>query len=252
MIVLIPMAGGEEGFKEKGYPYCKSLIEVQGKPLLEHVWENLQPMEADKYVFVIRKEDAQRHRLADVIRLMDPQAVVIQTENPTKGAACTALLAVEHIQPERELVVTNGDQIFTEDLGSIVQGFRNRKLDASTIVFDSIHPRWSFVRLSKEGLVVEAAEKRPISRLATAGFYYFRRGSQFVQAAMEMIRKDAHVNGQFYVCPTFNELILHHARIGVHRIAREAYLSLATPQGVEQYSNHLAGANVPWREEVYA
>ena len=53
-------------------------------------------------------------------------------------------------------------------------------MDGGVIVFDSVHPRWSFVRVDKAGFVIETAEKRPISRLATAGFYYFRRGADFV------------------------------------------------------------------------
>jgi len=90
-------------------------------------------------------------------------------------------------------------------------------------------------------LVVEAAEKRPISRLATAGFYYFARGRDFVDATSEMIKKDAHVNGQFYICPCYNELILRQRRIGVRVIPRSAYRSLAAPGDVHAYEAHLAG-----------
>lgn len=240
MIVVIPMAGGDEAFRERGYPYCKALVEVRGKPLVERVWDCLRSLGADRYVFVIRKEDAIRFHLHEVLRLMDPNAAVIRTEGPTAGAACTALLAIEHIEPERELVISNGDQVFASDLGEVVADFRRRDLDAGTMVFDSLHPRWSFVRVGDDGLVIEAAEKRPISRHASAGFYYFKRGGDFIQSATQMIRKDAQVNGAFYVCPTFNELILQHARVGVYPIPREAYISLATPQNLEEYEQHLA------------
>jgi hypothetical protein len=152
------------------------------------------------------------------------------------------LLAIEHIEPERELVIANGDQVFACDLGAAVADFRRRDLDGGTLVFDSVHPRWSFVRLGADGLVTEAAEKRPISRHATAGFYYFKRGGAFVRAAQAMIRKDAQVNGAFYVCPAFNEMILRHARIGTYPIPRESYISLATPQNLEEYEQTLARA----------
>lgn len=49
--------------------------------------------------------------------------------------------------------------------------------------------------------MVEAAAQRPISREATAGVYWFRRGGDFLDGAMAMIRKDAAVDGRFYVCP---------------------------------------------------
>jgi dTDP-glucose pyrophosphorylase len=235
MTILVPMAGGNDAFKEKGYAHVKWLVEIRGKPMVEHVWENLRPLQATKCVFVIRKEDAARHRLADVLRLMDPGASIVQTENPTGGAACTALLGIAHLDPEDELIITNGDQLLQADLSAIVAGFRARNLDAGAIVFDSVHPRWSFLRTNEEGLVVEAAEKRPISRHATAGFYYFKHARDFIDAAMNMIRKDANVNGMFFVCPAFNEMVLKHARIGLHQIPRQSYRSLGTPQDVEQF-----------------
>jgi dTDP-glucose pyrophosphorylase len=242
VIAVIPTAGGDDAFKDRGYPYCKPLTEIHGRPMIEHVWQGLRPLAADRHVFVIRKEDARRAHLADVLRLMDPGCAVVTTEGPTAGAACTVLLAIEHIEPERELVIANGDQVFACDLGAAVADFRRRALDGGTLVFDSVHPRWSFVRIGADGLVSEAAEKRPISRAATAGFYYFKRGGDFVRAAQAMIRKDAQVNGAFYVCPAFNEMILRHARIGTYPIPRESYISLATPQNLEEYEQALAQA----------
>ncbi len=235
MIVVIPLAGEDEVFRDRGFPYSKPLIEIHGKPLVERVWECLTPLKAERYVFVVRQEDVRLTHLDDVLQLMEPKSAIVQAVGPTAGAACTALLAIEHIQPDRELVIANGDQILNCDLDGVIEDFRARNLDAGTLVFDSVHPRWSFVRVGEDGLVTEAAEKRPISRQATAGFYYFKRGADFVTAAAEMIRKDAHVNGKFYVCPTFNELILNHARVGVSPIPREAYISLGTPQNVEEF-----------------
>ncbi len=235
MIVLIPMAGGDDAFKERGFAYCKPLVEIHGKPLIEHAWNCLRPLKPEKFVFVVRKEDVLRSHLHRVLNLMDPNSTVVQAEGTTAGAACTAMLAIDHIQADAELIVTNGDQLFDCDLAAVVADFRARRLDAGTVVFDSVHPRWSFVRVGADGFVTEAAEKRPISRQATAGFYYFRRGADFLRTATDMIRKDAQVNGLFYVCPTFNEMILSGAKIGVHAIARDAYSSLATPQNVDEY-----------------
>ncbi|MEI6233495.1 MAG: glycosyltransferase family 2 protein [Planctomycetota bacterium] len=240
MNILIPMAGGGDTFKERGFAHIKSLVEIKGEPLIQHVWANFSTLNAKKHIYVIRKEDAGQHRLADVLKLMDPRAELVLAQGPTHGAACTALLAIGQIDPDEELVITNGDQILKTDLLNIINGFRSQNLDGGVVVFDSIHPRWSFVRLDASGLVVEAAEKRPISRWATAGMYYFKRGGDFIRAAMAMIRKDASVNGMFYICPCFNEMVLNLQRIGVHAIERNAYLSLATPADAEYYENYLS------------
>ena len=239
MKILFPMGGSDENFREHGYAYAKPLIEIAGRPLVQHALAPFQNVGAAQTIFVIRKEDELRFFLREVLCLLEPGAVVIRADGPTAGAACTALLAIEHIDNDEELIIANADQILDFDLPEVIGCFRQRALDAGTVVFDSVHPRWSFVKTDADGMVVEAAEKRPISRNATAGIYYFRQGRFFVEAAKSMIRKDANVNGGFFVCPSLNEMVLAQMRVGVERIDRNCYISLATPQAVEEYEKTL-------------
>ena len=55
-----------------------------------------------------------------------------------------------------------------------------------------------------------------------------------------MIRKDASVEGAFYICPVFNEMILRGLSIGTRHIDRERYFSLSSLHGVNTYEEHLA------------
>ena len=52
------------------------------------------------------------------------------------------------------------------------------------------------------------AEKNPISNIATCGIYWYRKGSDFVKYAEQMIKKNIRVNNEFYIAPVYNELIL--------------------------------------------
>lgn len=242
MKALLLMAGSDKRFEEAGYPFPKNLVEIEGLPLVEHVVRGVAALAelGAGFVFVIRRDEDLRYHTGAVLRLLSPKSSVLAVPSLTGGAACTALLAVEHIDNDEPLLIANGDQVLDADLSAIVRGFQERKLDGGIVVFRSTHPRWSYVRCNPEGLVEETAEKHPISNLATAGIYYFARGRDFVRAAMEAIKKDAHVNGAFYVCPCYNELVLAGAKIGVHEIAKDAYHSLATTQGVEAYAERLA------------
>ena len=242
MNILVPMAGPEDAFTEAS-PFGKCLMEIDQKPLIEHVVQNLAAIPPARFIFVIRKEDVRRFHLDDVLRLLRPEATIIVADAPTAGAACTALLASASIDNDEPLIIANGDQILAADLGAIVQGFTTRSLDGGLIVFDAVHPRWSYVRVNADGMVVEAAEKRPISRHASAGFYYFRRGRDFVSATKEMIRKNDAVNGAFFVCPVYNQLILQNAQIGIFEIPSESYHSLGTPRGVDAYQERLTSRN---------
>lgn len=242
MNILVLMAGDSRRFEEAGYAFPKNLVEIDGLPLAERVLRQLEPLlPRGRVISVVREEEDRRFHTADVVRLICPSATVVPVPALESGAACTALLAVEHLVRDEPLLIFNGDQIISRDLSAIVADFEDRGLDGGTIVFNAVHPRWSYVRLGEDGLVVEAAEKRPISTHATAGAYWYRRAGDFLDAVMDMIRKDARVDGRFYVCPAFNEMILRQARIGIVEIARDEYHSFATPQGVREYEELLAG-----------
>jgi dTDP-glucose pyrophosphorylase len=241
MNILLLMAGSGDAFREAGFQYPKNLVEIEGMPLVQRVINNLFSLQGNQHQLIcaLRQEEVRKHFTADVVHLIVPGAIALEVNGNTAGAACTALLAIDTINNDQPLVIANGDQIIEANLGSIVSEFQHRELDGGIIVFEAVHPRWSYVRCNAQGYVVEAAEKRPISNLATAGFYYFARGRDFVTAAMNMIKKDAHVGGSFYVCPVYNEMLLLGGKVGVSKIPRNTYFSLASPQGVQDYADHL-------------
>jgi dTDP-glucose pyrophosphorylase len=241
MNVILLMAGSSEAFRDAGYLYPKPLVEIAGKPTVQHIVESLAPLTVTggRLIVAIRQDENAKHHVAAVVKLLNPNAEILEIRGKTAGAACSALLAVDWIDNEAPLVIVNGDQIIEADVAAAVRDFQKRSLDGGIVVFKDVHPRWSFVKCGADGLVIEAAEKRPISDMATAGFYYFKSGRSFIQAAESMILKGAVVNDSYYVCPAYNELILQNCRIGVHLIQKKQYVSLATPHAVEAYERQL-------------
>lgn len=244
MNVLVLAAGSDHQFQEAGLPFPKNLTEIGGIPLIERVLRSLPPVKSPaRQIVVLQQREDRGSHTGLVVRLANPASRIILAPSSTSGAACTALLAAELIDNGEPLLIVNGDVVVDVDLAMVIDGFTRRCLDGGTVVFHATHPRWSFVRLDASGLVLEATEKRPISRWATAGVYWFARGSDFVAAAKSMILKEARTNDLFYLCPVYNELILRGAKVGVHEISRECYHSLSTPQGVEEYSDWLRMKN---------
>jgi len=112
---------------------------------------------------------------------------------------------------------------------------RASNADAGILVFRDTNPKWSFARTNAEGVVVEVAEKRAISDLATVGIYYYRRAGDFIRFARQMIAKDIRVNGEFYVCPVFNEMIEAGLRVLVYEINASQMHGLGTPEDLDRY-----------------
>jgi dTDP-glucose pyrophosphorylase len=75
------------------------------------------------------------------------------------------------------------------------------------------------------------AEKKPISNVATVGFYYWKKGSDFVKYAESMIQQDVRVNGEFYVCPVFNHAISDGKKIRNYQA--EKMWGLGTPEDLK-------------------
>jgi hypothetical protein len=237
MKVLILAAGDHPNeYGDTQYPLC--LTEFDGVTLLERVCRQCSSLPASEWIFAMREREVRRYHLDNVVRQLVPRARVLLVRENTAGAACTALLAAGSIDSDEELLILSTNELVDADLGDVIGTFRLRGLDAGTIVFPSVHPRYSYVRVDAQGFVLEAAEKNPISNDAMCAIHWFARGRDFVRAAMQTIRKDAHVEGAFYVSPTFNELVLAQGMIGVHRIRANQYHPLKNRRRVSELASH--------------
>lgn len=237
MNVIIPIGGAAKA--EDGTEYIRSLREIQRKTIIQYVFESLEDIPNAHYIVIIRREDILKYHMDNVVSLLRPEVDIIVTEGSTKGSACTCLLAVDRISNDSPLLIVGADQLLTISAKDILETFKEKSYDGGVVIFEDIHPRWSYVKLDAYGYVVEAAEKRPISRNATTGFYYFKSAEMFIEAAKQMIMKEASVKGQFYVCPAYNELVLWHKKIGVYRVQKEQYYNFNHQAGIEAYEAYL-------------
>ena len=232
LIVLIPMAGAGSRFKNAGFTFPKPLIQVHGKPMIQIVVENLK-IEAN-YHYVVLKEHREKYNLDTMLNLITPNCKIIETENITHGAACTALLAKNYINNNKPLFFANSDQFVEWESTEFMYFMQETNSDGGIAVFNSTHPKWSFAKcLENSNIVEKVAEKNPISDKATVGFYYWKSGADFVNCAEKMIEEEKHINGEYYVCPVYNYAIERKKIIRAYEIKK--MWGLGTPEDLSYF-----------------
>ncbi|NVM34348.1 MAG: HAD-IA family hydrolase [Candidatus Lokiarchaeota archaeon] len=227
--VLIPMAGAGSRFEQAGYTFPKPLIEVNGKPMIQVVVDNLNF--ESKYTFIVQKKHREKYNLDSMLGMISDKPNVVEVDGITEGAACTTLLAKELINNDNPLIIANSDQFVDWDTSEFMYKMQEQDLDCGILTFRSTHPKWSFAKIDENGFVTEVAEKNPISDIATVGIYYWKKGSDYVKYAEQMIEKNKRFNNEFYVCPVFNEAIEDGKKIKTFDI--EKMWGLGTPEDLD-------------------
>lgn len=233
MNVLIPMAGAGSRFEKAGYTFPKPLIEVNGKPMIQLVVENLN-IDA-RHIFIVQKSHCEEYNLRSMLNTISPNCKVVEVDGITEGAACTTLLAKEFIDNDEPLLMANSDQYVDWDSTEFMYSMIGDEIDAGILTFESLHPKWSYVRLNDDGFVSEVAEKNPISNIATVGIYYWNKGSDYVKYAEDMIAKDIRHNNEFYVCPVFNQAIEDNKKVKIFNIDSKDMWGLGTPEDLNTF-----------------
>jgi len=237
MNILIPMAGRGSRFESQGYTFPKPLIEVNGKPMIELVVKNLN-IKAN-YIFIVQEEHYYKYNLKYLLNLIAPDCKIVCVDGITEGAACTTLLAKEYIDNDKPLLTTNCDQFIEWNSNETLYSFVNDESDASILTFKATHPKWSYAKLGSDGYVSEVAEKKPISNNATVGLYFWKHGSDYVKYAEQMIDKNIRTNGEFYICPSFNEAITDGKKVRIKEI--DKMWGIGTPSDLQYFLNHYNG-----------
>lgn len=234
--ILIPMAGHGSRFSKAGYLDPKPLISVFGKSMIELVIENLKPAEDHRFIFVCQSEHLRDYPLRSLLEIKSPVCKIIEVNKVTEGAACTALLAKRYINNADQLMIANCDQYIEIDINQYLSQLSG-DADGLIMTMKDNNDKWSYIDLNDSNEITGVIEKKVVSDEATVGIYNFKRGSDFVTAAESMIFKNLRVNNEFYVAPTYNEMIADGKRIIYFNIGRlgSGMHGLGTPEDLEAF-----------------
>jgi HAD superfamily hydrolase (TIGR01509 family) len=228
--ILIPMAGSGSRFFNAGYKDPKPLIDVNGKPMIQRVTENIGI--PGNYIFIVQTEHYKEYNLQHVLTNLIPGCKIVQVDGVTDGAARTALLAKDYIDNARPLVIANSDQLLDWDSSEFISQLLEVGSDGNMALFLANEDKWSYAKI-KNNRIIEVAEKVVISNNASTGIYGWANGSDYVKYAEQMIDKNIRVNNEFYICPVYNQAIQDNKRI--LPIFIDKMHGLGTPEDLETY-----------------
>lgn len=230
--IVIPMAGRGSRFVKAGYQMPKPLIEVHRHPMIEYVVHNIRPKQEHRFIFICQREHLERYDLAGRLERIAPGCAVVPIDHVTEGAACTVLMAQQHIDNEDTLMIANSDQYVDTDINRYLTEMEG--YDGMIMTMPASDPKWSYIRYNEDRLVTLVREKEVISDQATVGIYNYRHGRDFVKYAHRMIAKDIRVNGEFYVAPVYNEMIEDGKKLTFYDIGEKMY-GLGIPEDLERF-----------------
>ncbi len=235
--LILPLAGLGSRFSNEGYKKPKPFIDVNGKPMINRVLENLNFNLYSKIVLVIRSEFDKKFRseLKNITEKYNCE--IVSVPELTKGPAITVLEGLKSVNLENPLVVANTDQIVDDGVFQLISSIDNNLCHGNIMCFQDLtkNPKWSFVKLDQENRIVETREKVPISDLATVGIYGFSKASYCKDAIEEMVSNKELVNNEYYICPAYNYMIKKKMTVLPTIIKSSEMHGIGTPNDLENY-----------------
>jgi dTDP-glucose pyrophosphorylase len=144
----------------------------------------------------------------------------------------SVLLIEEQIDNDEELIIANCDQVMHWNIVDVLENLR--QYDAGLVTINSNQPKHSYAKV-ENGLVTEVVEKKVISDIALTGIHYWKRGSDFVRSAKQLIADDNRSLNEFYISTTYNYLIEEGLNIGHHMIYDDEISFIGTPEDLDTY-----------------
>lgn len=234
MQVIIPCAGESKRFFDQGYGTIKQLLRVNNQTILGHVIDNFRRTDAH-FHFIFQKKHVDQYgtEIEALLRQANIDYQLIVINELTDGAVNTALVAAHRIDPTDTLIIANSDQWVAWDLDAFLTTMQAADADGAMPIFTDAkrENKWSFVAMDETHRITEVRAKDAFTPHAVVGIYYFRRGQDFIRYGNRLISANKRVNGEFYVCPVYNELIDDNLKVLAYPV--DQMVGLGTPEDFE-------------------
>ncbi|AMV73847.1 sugar phosphate nucleotidyltransferase [Desulfuromonas carbonis] len=235
MKVILPVAGKGTRLRPHTISKAKSLVQVAGKTVLEHIVSRLSQAPVTEYIFITDENGGQ---IEEFMKRSFPALnchYIVQKER--LGPAHAVALAAPRIAPGDDVLVVFNDTIFVADLGRIPQLCS----DCDGLIYSKeVEDYQRFgVNVVAGEFIVDMVEKpdTPVSRLAQVGLYYLKDGAGFMGYLERTIAAGETVKGEYYLPAVFMRMIADGLKFRAPEI--DAWLDCGKPETLLETNRYL-------------
>jgi capsule biosynthesis phosphatase len=242
MIVIIPIGGIGQRFKENGYKKPKALINVYGKPIISYLLDNLNTDNID-YIFIPYNKEYKQYRFEDLLIKNYPKINFrfLCLENNTRGAAETINIGINNLNEERDIPVLclDSDNFYTTDIFSQWNG------ENCIFSFEdqNENPIYSYVKTNENNEIIDIKEKEKISKNACTGAYGFRSINELKKYTSKIIKENITQKSEFYTSGIIKEMISDGLTFKNKSISSSNFICIGTPLQLKLFYNNYPRKN---------
>jgi NDP-sugar pyrophosphorylase family protein len=242
MHIIIPLSGIGKRFKDAGYKRPKPLLEIEGKPIIQHVVE-LFPGET-KFTFICNDGHLLSTNMELILKSISPNCNIFEVSvNNRRGPVDAVMQARELILDEEPVIVSYCDYGTEWNYERFKEDIAKTNTDGAIPCYTGFHPHmlgtdnYAFVK-ETDMWMEEIREKQPFTdnrmdEYASNGTYYFKSGKILKQYFQELIDRDISINNEYYVSLVYNLMVRDNLKVRIFKI--DKMLQWGTPRDLEEY-----------------
>lgn len=223
---IITAAGkADESYVSLNLSLPKNLTLIGNETILSRAFATYRSSDPSRTRVAISAEENETYQTSSALSHSIPASSFVLVSGNLKGALVSALVASEGLDLDSPLIVAGGDSEIAGGIQNIVTEFVDGNYAAGVIVFESAEPRWSYIKNSSHGMVIQVSEKKVIGKFATTGTFYFDSVDTFRASAKWCLVNNVQNNGNYFVSSALNFVISQGGRVSYRQIPATDYVN---------------------------
>ena len=243
MIILLPLGGIGQRFKNDNYTKPKALIDIFGKPIISYLLDNLNIKNID-YIYIPYNKEYSNYKFEDLLTKLYPNICFkfYCLENNTRGAAETINIGINNLNEDRDIPVIclDCDSFYICDIISMWKG------NNCVFTFEDFTEKeiYSYVKTNDDNNILDIKEKEKISNNACTGAYAFSSINELKKYTTKIIKGNIKQKSEFYTSGVIKEMINDGIIYMNILIKKNNFIQLGIPSDVEKFKTDLIIKNI--------